>query len=157
MQEFDQLDAADDSLPEDLDEALNTMVTTYLLAGKLMLEQLQNHVLYGFRSVASLIELSRRNMTLIHGILPSEDGFLTLLRQHVAEQIILAGGWKLWKEKSQLYREYAVNDTGLRAFIAEALLDYPTGKSPNKIGHACDLHTNVDTPECDRSTKRAGG
>jgi hypothetical protein len=72
-------------------EAVRILVDTYLMARKFMLEKLQNHNLDTIRNVTSLMDISPRNVVMMHDGLPPEDGLMILPKQHLAEQLVSVG------------------------------------------------------------------
>jgi hypothetical protein len=134
-------------LSKDLGVKMTVYCETYLLADRLMLESLQNHIIDRLREVAHAAGIMRRGEPISFERVPKESGLFLLLKQQISHLVRRAGAWLKWKNGAS-YKEFAVKSVERMEFVTDALAEYPDAKRPNEVGHCCDLHTHVDTPKC---------
>lgn len=123
---------------------------TYLLAKKMVYEELQNSSVDSLRAAYKLVMPGSQSLAFIHDNFEPDDCFRSYVVRLLAYNIHQAGGWKLWKEKHAVcYKDFMQGNGDHLEWALEAVTRcHKNMPNPSKASSACSYHEHINTAPC---------
>lgn len=123
---------------------------TYLLAKKMMYEELQNSTVDSLRAAYKWVMPGSQSLAFVHDNFESDDCLRSYVTRLLAYNIHQVGGWKAWKEKHAVcYNNFMQRNVDHLEWALEAVTRYQKNMpNPSKALPACLWHVHVITPRC---------
>lgn len=124
---------------------------TYLLAKKMMVEELQNNVIDSLHLIFKQIFPGARILSLVYDNFEPDDILRSFTTRMLAYMIINKGGWKAWKDKEKIhYDTFMFEEAAHLEWALEAVTDYPKDSHPAWSLPACKWHVQTTTTHCSK-------
>lgn len=121
----------------------------YFLARKLMVEDLQNHIVDVVRELTRETDLSEGFFEAFIDDTDTRDPMRRMLLEDLSNNVSEAG-WPEWK-MDPIYRDFALKRPEYMGLVAEALATFPIPTCPYNSESPCDWHEHMNTPDCETS------
>lgn len=132
-----------------LSDKVITRIKTYLLAKKMMMEELQNSAVDSLHAVYKSAFPGPDTIAFVYDNLEADD----LLRSYIIRRLVFnitrEGGWSAFKEKHKLdNKNILTQKVGAMEWAFEAATKYASAGNPSAARTACQWHVHVNTPTC---------
>lgn len=130
-------------------EKFALVLKLYFMASKLMIEELQNHIVDVILKLNSNVLFGWHHHRAVVDNTTQDEPMRLLMMQHLSWDIFRQGGWRAWKSQAPNLVTRIDEGSEYTDFIAEALTTFPNSKRPSSVAdEPCKWHIHTSTPKC---------